>query len=435
MLLVAPRRCLRVGALRLAPAPIHLVSSSTPRLQCKREGVRFFSSDPPACGVPSVAVPFSDTVWEKTVNPALRTFLKLRNHAMVPISFVVPTDDDRWAEETRGYPLGKHAEWLRRRWRARKELPKFTVEDLKELDFAFDWSQYKWNHFVKPALRRYYELNEHTDVPQLFRIEHGDAEWPEKLWGYFLGPRVFNIRHRGDFKVQIEEDAQEMAEINFCYDSTTYDRDWRERVLPSLQVFRQEFGHCDVHRSFKVPDCPPWPKGAAGILLGVTVNNIRSKGYFAEQVARDDAELKTVEFVWDHSFTEWNDRIFPALETFKRKKGHCHVMKYFVVPSTEPWPEKSHGLKLGTVINNIRSYSNYFDRTARNVDRLASVGFDLQIAQLKWDRRVEPMLDTFEELHGHRNVPTDFVVPSEAPWQKSDWGIQLGKLKLKGKYM
>ncbi|KAG3161640.1 hypothetical protein PI126_g6370 [Phytophthora idaei] len=380
MLLVAPRRCLRVGALQLAPAPIHLVSSSTPRLQCKREGVRFFSSDPPAYGVPSVAVPFSDTVWEKTVNPALRTFLKLRNHAMVPISFVVPTDDDRWAEETRGYPLGKHAEWLRRRWRARKELPKFTVEDLKELDFAFDWSQYKWNHFVKPALRRYYELNEHTDVPQLFRIEHGDAEWPEKLWGYFLGPRVFNIRHRGDFKVQIEEDAQEMAEINFCYDSTT-------------------------------------------------------KGYFAEQVARDDAELKTVEFVWDHSFTEWNDRIFPALETFKRKKGHCHVMKYFVVPSTESWPEKSHGLKLGTVINNIRSYSNYFDRTARNVDRLASVGFDLQIAQLKWDRRVEPMLDTFEELHGHRNVPTDFVVPSEAPWQKSDWGIHLGKLKLKGKYM
>ncbi|ETM32390.1 hypothetical protein L914_20192 [Phytophthora nicotianae] len=433
-MLVAARRCIRVGALQLASAPTHILSVSPPLLQYKRKNARFFSSDLDAYRAPTVAVPCSANVWTKTVNPALRTFLKLRNHVMVPISFVVPTDDDNWPRETHGYPLGKHAEWLRRRWREMKDLPEFTVQDLKELGFAFDLSQYKWDHFVKPALHHYYELHQHTDVPQMFQVKHGDADWPERLWGFYLGPRVFNIRHRGDFQAQIQQDAQEMAEINFCYDSTTYDRDWRERVLPSLEVFRQEFGHCDVHRPFKVPNCPPWPKSAAGMLLGVVVNNIRSKGYYAVQVTRDIAALEKVEFVWDHSSTEWNDRIFPALETFKRKQGHCHIMKNFVVPSTESWPAKSHGLKLGIVINNIRSYSYYFDQIARNVDQLESVGFDVQIAKVKWDRRVEPMLATFQELHGHRNVPTDFVVPSEDPWDKSDWGVQLGKLKLKEKY-
>ncbi|KAI9998278.1 hypothetical protein PInf_002653 [Phytophthora infestans] len=434
-MVVAARRCLPVGALQLAPAPIHLLSVSTSPLQCKRDSKRSFSSESPAYRVPSITVPLSATVWTKTVNPALRAFLKLRNHVMVPISFVVPMDDDEWPVNTHGYPLGKHAEWLRRRWRGRLEPPKFAAQDLQELDFAFDRSQYMWDHFVKPALCRYYELYDHTDVPQTFRVQHGDAAWPERLWGYYLGPRVFNIRHRGDFKIQIQKDVQEMAEINFCYDSTMYDRDWRERVLPSLQVFRQEFGHCDVHRLFKVPDCLLWPKAAAGMPLGGTVNNIRSKGYFGEQVARDEAELKKVEFVWDHSFTEWNDRVFPALKTFKRKTGHGHVRKDFVVPSTDSWPVKSHGLKLGIVISNIRAYSYYFDRIVRNMDKLGAVGFDLQIARVKWDQRVEPMLATFERLHGHRNVPSDFIVPSEAPWQNRDWGVQLGKLKLKEKSM
>ncbi|KAG7378950.1 hypothetical protein PHYPSEUDO_009280 [Phytophthora pseudosyringae] len=425
MLRLVTARCRpRRLQLALAPPPTHRVSALCPPVSCKRESERFFSSDP------SLVRPTSRSVWQKTVSPALRTFLKLRGHLLVPVSFVVPGDDASWPEEIHGYPLGKHAEWLRRRWRS-KRLPEFAVQELEELDFAFDLSQYKWDHFVKPALLRFYEVNGHTDVPQSFRVKHGDAEWPERLWGFYLGPRVLNIRHRGDFKAQLLGDAEELAGINFCYDSTTYDRDWRERVLPSLQAFRQEFGHCDVHRSFKVPDCPPWPKAAAGVHLGVSVNNIRSKGYYAEQVARDDAELKKLEFVWDHSFTEWKQRIFPTLEAYKHEKGHCHVPIDFVVPSTKPWPDRAHGLKLGVLLGNIHRFAYYFDRIARNMDQLASVGFDLQIAQVKWDQRVEPMLVTFKELHGHRNVPREFVVPSEAPWKKNDWGIQLGKLKPK----
>jgi len=49
----------------------------------------------------------------------------------------------------------------------------------------------------------------------------------------------------------------------------------------------------------------------------------------------------------------------------------------------------------------------------------------------RWRDRVEPLLTTFEQLHGHRNVPRDLVVPSDPPWHEKDWGIQLGKLERK----
>ncbi|KAF4029244.1 hypothetical protein GN244_ATG19048 [Phytophthora infestans] len=55
-----------------------------------------------------------------------------------------------------------------------------------------------------------------------------------------------------------------------------------------------------------------------------------------------------------------------------------------------------------------------FTHILNNSVKLWAVGFDLQIARINWDQRVEPMLATFEWLHGHRNVPIDFVVPSES---------------------
>ncbi|KAK1946345.1 hypothetical protein P3T76_001898 [Phytophthora citrophthora] len=134
---------------------------------------------------------------------------------------------------------------------------------------------------------------------------------------------------------------------------------------------------------------------------------------YAEQAARDADVLKELGFVWDHYWTEWNERIFPVLETFKMVNGHNNIPHSFVVPSTKPWPKKSHGLSIGEIVYHIRTNCNYFDQISRNVDRFASLGFEL--LKKKRNQRVEPILATFEVLHGHRDIPIDFVVPSEAP--------------------
>ncbi|KAE9070789.1 hypothetical protein PF010_g26129 [Phytophthora fragariae] len=63
------------------------------------------------------------------------------------------------------------------------------------------------------------------------------------------------------------------------------------------------------------------------------------------------------------------------------------------------------------------------------MDSLATIEFDSKIAVTRRRTRIEPILATFKQLHGHRNVARDFVAPSISPWKKKDWGIQLGKLQ------
>jgi hypothetical protein len=303
------------------------------------------------------------------------------------------------------------------------------------MQFAWDWSQYKWDHIVLPALRRYFELNDHTDVPNDFVIPKGDRQWPERLWGLILGRRVHNIRSRGDFFQQVEADANELQRLAFCHDSTLSGRDWREKVLPALKVFRQQFGHCGVGKRFTVPASPPWPEAAWNMRLGATVQSIRSGNLGAGQYQR---ELEELGFVWDHYEWEWSGRILPALSAFHRVNGHCRVPSSFVVPSKEPWPRRSWGLKLGYVVSNIRSADAYSAQVTRDKPQLEALGFVWDFFESEWSERILPALEGFRQLNGHCCVPKAFVVPSDEKWPEQSRGLKLGnavnQIRTKGSY-
>ncbi|EGZ11396.1 hypothetical protein PHYSODRAFT_391115, partial [Phytophthora sojae] len=287
-------------------------------------------------------------------------------------TFVVPHGDDAWPREAWGYPLGKHVALLRRQWReGGRKIDQKHLEALKELDFAWDVSQYKWDRFVLPALRRYYELNGNTDVPITYRIPKGSLEWPDNLWGQLLGQKVSNIRNKGQYRRQVIWDQDELERLKFCFESVS-DRDWRDKVMPALRTFRQEFGHCNVNNDFTVPPLFPWPEAAWGMRLGYTVKNIRAGNVGVNQ---DKAPLEELGFVWENSESEWSERFMPALEAFYRTKGHCRVPKSFVVPSDESWPTPSWGLKLGNFVSGIRSKGNYSAQVSRDKARLVALGF------------------------------------------------------------
>ncbi|KAE9332111.1 hypothetical protein PR003_g14671 [Phytophthora rubi] len=344
---------------------------------------------------------------------------------MVPVKFVVPHGDDAWPEAAWGYPLGKHAEWLRKQWRegGHRMVPK-QREELEEMEFAWDRNQYKWDRFVLPALRKFYDFNGHTDVLKDFRIPKGSPEWPDHLWGQRLGIKVGNIRSRGDFAKQVRVDEDELKRLNFCHDSTLYDRDWREKVVPALRAFHKEFGHCNVSATFTVPSQFPWPAAAWGMRLGKTVLQIRCGNTGANQ---DKRELEELSFVWDHSESEWSDRILPALETFHRLNGHCRVPQSFEVPSDESWSTLSWGLKLGNIVSSIRSRDSYSTQVMRDTARLEELGFVWDHFESEWSERILPALETFNCLNGHCRVSASFVVPSDENWPTPIWGLRLGK--------
>jgi hypothetical protein len=362
--------------------------------------------------------------WSERILPALEVHRQLRGHCRVPQAFVVPSDD-KWPEKAWGLRLGETVSRIRCANAYSAQVSRDRSE-LEALGFVWDPAEADWSERILPALEVYRQLRGDCRVPIGFVVP-SDDKWPEKSWELRLGETVSRIRCANAYSAQVSRDSSQLEALGFVWDPV--EADWSERILPALEVYRQLRGHCRVPRSFVVPPDDKWPEKAWGLRLGFAIKNIRSKGYYAAQVSRDQRQLEKLGFVWDFFEAEWGERILPALKVYFKENGHSRVPLSFVVPSEAPWPTEAYRLKFGPRLSNIRHRGDYFDYTTRSVDTLQAIEFELKIPDAKWRDHVEPLLATFEQLRGHCNVPRDFVVPSEAPWSEKDWGIQLGKLE------
>ncbi|KAE9021753.1 hypothetical protein PR002_g12162 [Phytophthora rubi] len=299
-------------------------------------------------------------------------------------------------------------------------------EELERLDFVYDVYQFKWDRIILPALREFYRVHGHTDVPDSFVVPIGDEAWPKLAWGYRLGHTVVTIRHQEICSTQVSMSKEELDRMNFCYNMSIPERDWTEKILPSFQVYRQEFGDCIIPAAFIVPSCPPWPEKAWDMALGRVVKDIRYGTIYVDQVARDREVLDSVGFAWNRHAAVWNEIIFPALEAYVDDYENGKVPYGFVVPSEDPWPRKSWGKKLGNTLSAMRHKGSYFVQYGRDIEKLDELGLNVKLSLRAWNKRVVPLLKIYAELHGEGEVPVDFVVPSDTPWEEKVWGVRLG---------
>ncbi|EGZ22507.1 hypothetical protein PHYSODRAFT_398962, partial [Phytophthora sojae] len=313
--------------------------------------------------------------WEQKVLVALQIYKKLYGDLLVPRPFVVPTGDERWPSKTWGYNLGTAVNRLRIKLENKSPLSTEFKEELETLDFARNASQYKWDNIVLPALKRFHQVHEHADVPQEFVVPTNDETWPRLTWGCRLGNTAHSIRRKEAYTVQVAMSKEELDRIEFCYDISIIERDWTKKVLPSLQVYRREFGDCLVPTAFVVPACPPWPEKAWGMTLGIVVSRCRIGGGYAEQATRDREVLDALGFVWNRSDAVWDESIMPALKTFVDVYKNGHVPHKFVVPSQAPWPERAWGMALGKVVSRCRIGDSYVEQVTRDRDVLDALGF------------------------------------------------------------
>ncbi|EGZ07141.1 hypothetical protein PHYSODRAFT_341316 [Phytophthora sojae] len=469
----ARSRLLRAGAVRVAAVAVAprspRVAGSIDPFHRPCELLRFYSSsDAEGHDRPQrrPLVENNSVAWQEVVKPSLFTFLKLKTHLMVPVAFVVPHGDEAWPKAARTsseWPeylwdqyLGNKVQNIRQRGDFVEQV-RADQEELERLNFRFGLAlsgrkcqektllnvipdkrhleelgvvrndpESKWNERIMPAFETFHRLNGHCRVLRSFVVPSNER-WPTLSWGLKLGIIVNGIR-RGTYSTQVSRDRARLVELGFVWDP--YEFDWSERIMPALETFHRLHGHYRVPVSFVVPLDENWPKLSWGLNLGSAVMTIR-QGSYCTEVARSKTHLDELGFVWDVYKSEWRERILPALKAFYRVHGHCRVPAAFEVPAEAAWPEKFHGLELGTAVHTIRGGA-YFDQIAREMDLLEAIEFDSRTpVTKKWEQRVEPMLATFEQLHGHRDVPRDFVVPSRSLWEKKDWGIQLGKLEQK----
>ncbi|KAL4161246.1 hypothetical protein PRNP1_001801 [Phytophthora ramorum] len=362
--------------------------------------------------------------WRDKFFSALRTYKELNGNTLVPSSFVVPSDDSLWSEVAWGYKLGSAVSKLRNKLQ-RGNVPTTLVDELEELHFVQGVKQHHWEEVIIPALRRFYDLNGHTDVPQSFVVPTGVKTWPEQAWGWPLGHSVAKIRRANSYAEQVAASKKELESMKFCFTDRS-ERTWTEKILPALGVYRQVFDHCIVEQSFIVPAESPWPKKAWGIALGRTAKGIRNGHGYAKQSTQDKALLDSMGFAWDAFGSVWKERIAPGLKTFAAQNGHCKIPLRFVVPSRDPWPKDSWGVNLGAFLYRMRKRGSYFSHFGREADWLDALGLNMRLSPETFDKCVAPLLDTYATVTGDRYVPDDFVIPSEAPWPEKMWGVHLG---------
>jgi hypothetical protein len=126
----------------------------------------------------------------------------------VPYNFVVPWSRD-WPEELYGLMLGGVVGRIRQ---GAQYVDKW--EELTELGFKYgkqaDPKAAGWD-VVKAALLAYKADKNDLKVPKSFVVPSDDTDWPERTWGIKLGSIVNDIRGKGYYKKEHEQELQEMG--------------------------------------------------------------------------------------------------------------------------------------------------------------------------------------------------------------------------------
>ncbi|GMF50908.1 unnamed protein product [Phytophthora fragariaefolia] len=207
---------------------------------------------------------------------------------------------------------------------------------------------------------------------------------------------------------------------------------WFGVFMPALRAFHSLVGHSDVPEDFVVPhSSPTWPQPTWGLHLGEIISRSRdTKRLYNTQVAASQQELQNLGFTWkvtNAADRAWRGQVLPALRVFQQEHGHCNVKANFVVPEWDPWPKDSWGVNLGAIVKRIRAGRSYAEQAAQYSGVLEKLGFLWDPRDVEWKERILPALVTFADECGDE-VPltSDFVVPSEPPWPKQTWGLELG---------
>jgi hypothetical protein len=324
--------------------------------------------------------------------------------------------------------LGKEAKGYRKQF-LDQVIPVEDVRVLEDIGFAWEKSEYQWAHVVVPALMAYKQAHGDLNIAQNFVVP-SEGPWPEKCWGVRLGTSIHRIRTSSCFIGDHPGRRQWLKDEGFLFDARS--ERWEE-AQRGFEQYHEMYGHMDITFNYIVPSEEPWPECIWGMKLGRVADTIRFRGYFLRDNPDRKRWLEERGFRFDTNEQQnlghdvkWESSVIPALATYKDVHGELHVPISFAVPSEEPWPEESWGLRLGSITASIRSHGNYIRNHPERRQQLEDMGFVFDDAKRRWEE-TKSALQLYHEKYGHMNVPCTFVVPREDPWPEEIWDKRLGE--------
>lgn len=213
----------------------------------RRKGPKFYARKYPSFFNELRSMGF---VWDaiaerhKKLLSALRVYKSIHGDLKVPLSFVVPKDDQQWPVDTWNMKLGSNVKNIRN-----LHISKKIRARLEELGFDYDY-QKKPHDFEDLFLGLVAFKREHGHflVPQMFVVSEDDARYPPGLRGSSFGMAVATMLRKRYYFKQHEERLESIgfrfrsrAEIKFNI------------IFEALQCYQRLYGHVRVSDRFVVP--------------------------------------------------------------------------------------------------------------------------------------------------------------------------------------
>mmetsp|Transcript_9991 Transcript_9991/g.13011 ORF Transcript_9991/g.13011 Transcript_9991/m.13011 type:complete len:825 (-) Transcript_9991:428-2902(-) len=289
---------------------------------------------------------------------------------------------------------------------------------------------------ILQAVLTYREMYDSANIPLKYIVPSKEP-WAEDLWGMRLGRRVDKIRRqKEEYEKAFPEEFQKLTELGFNWDQEKLE-EW-DLIYRALKVYKEKEGDCRVPSRFVVPREEPWPEECYELKLGMRIASIRSVGRYVKDQPDRVKMLDDLGFEWrlrvsqmkDEAAIEEYNLVLESLKIYKEENGDLKDLPTnYIVPQKEPWPERCHGLPLGERVSKIRSRNLYIKDNPDRRKELLDLGLSLTKPNTnqatRWNR-VLRALTMYQELYGNLQVPQQYVIPHEAPWDEDVWGMRLG---------
>ncbi|OWY91630.1 LOW QUALITY PROTEIN: hypothetical protein PHMEG_00039707 [Phytophthora megakarya] len=123
------------------------------------------------------------------------------------------------------------------------------------------------------------------------------------------------------------------------------------------------------------------------------------------------------------TLSEWEKKMLGGLKSYKGANGHLLIPQAFTVPFGDAsWPQGLRGYRLGNAVATRRSKLRKDLVTASMLAELERMDFVWNVTQFNGI----VLYFRFYKVHGHLDVPNEFVVPEDKAWPMLAWGRRLG---------
>ena len=244
------------------------------------------------------------------------------------------------------------------------------------------------------ALSAYADTEGNLLVPQGFVVADDDVRFPASCRGLPLGRLVATERRRHRGGKVAAEDVATLTGVGFVWN--VKDWMWEEQWVPALDDYYVEHGHLRVPPSYVVE---PTARRKARRPARRSLGRVR-RDSMAETGAETEAETVAAETVAAEVAAEtekrWGDTPGTPVQTRGGKPGKKRLRTR--------GGKQGKKLRLGQLVNNIRSQETHVKGRPERVAWLNARGFVWDVGEWQWEGRWMPALHSYYEENRHLRV-------------------------------